>query len=89
MIKTWIEKLKTLRIYAVISIFIFDLPIKKLSEKDKLINEWKNARDNFMMYGLKASYGDIRDREYNTEQANNWNKIISDLRNKIINSNQK
>jgi hypothetical protein len=87
--KTLIEKLKALRIYAVISSFIFDLPIKKLSEKDKLYKDWQQARNNFMMYGMKASYGDIRDREYNTEQANKWNKIISELSVKIINSNQK
>lgn len=50
-----------------------------------LYNDLNKAKDNFTIYALKLSYGNVQDRIYNCERANNWDKIISKLRNEIIN----
>jgi len=49
-----------------------------------LLQEYKTAWDNFQQYSMKVTYGEKRDMEYNTEQANNWDMILKDLRSKLI-----
>lgn len=39
----------------------------------------KIAENNFMSYVMKVTYGDIKDRIYNTQNANIWNQIILNL----------
>ncbi len=53
-----------------------------------LLQEWKTAINNFHHYIMKVTYGEKRDIAYNTEQANNWDVIIKDLRIKIIKDEQ-
>ena len=49
-----------------------------------LLQEYKIARDNFTHYAIKITYGEKCDIKYNTEQTNNWDIIIKDLRSKIV-----
>jgi hypothetical protein len=49
-----------------------------------LLQQYKTARNNFQYHAMKVTYGEKRDREINTERANNWDSIIKDLRNKIM-----
>ena len=53
-----------------------------------LFEDWNNARDYYMQYAMKATYGDIRDRVYNIELAMIWSKIILNIREKIVLANQ-
>ena len=46
------------------------------------------ARNNFQHYSMKVTYGEKLDIKYNTEQANNWDAILKDLRSKIIKNEQ-
>jgi hypothetical protein len=47
------------------------------------IKEYMNARNVYMNYAMKITYGPIEDRIYNTEMANKWDEILKELRNKI------
>ena len=47
------------------------------------IEEYMNARNVYMNYAMKITYGPIEDRIYNTEMANKWDEILKELRNKI------
>ena len=53
-----------------------------------LLQEYETARNNFQHYSMKVTYGEKRVIKYNTEQANNWNAILKDLRSKIIKNEQ-
>ena len=57
---------------------------KSNKDMEELYKKWENARNNFMMYALKIKYGNISDSIYNHQNADRWNKIISDLRLQII-----
>jgi hypothetical protein len=48
-----------------------------------LLQEYKIAKNMFQIYSIKVTYGEIGDREFNSRQANDWDRIIQDLRNKI------
>jgi hypothetical protein len=48
------------------------------------LQEYKTAWNNFQHYSMKVTYGEKRDMKYNTEQANNWDIILKDLRSKLI-----
>lgn len=54
----------------------------------ELIQEYEKARNNFQHYSMKVTYGEKLDIKYNTEQANNWDVIIKQLRSKIIKNEQ-
>lgn len=54
-------------------------------DKQQLIENFKEARRNFLHYVMKVTYGPIEDINYNTKEAIAWNKIIKQLRDKIIN----
>ena len=53
-----------------------------------LIEDWYNARDYYMNYVMRVTYGDIRDRVYNYELAMIWSKIILKLREQIVLTSQ-
>jgi hypothetical protein len=53
-----------------------------------LLQEYETARNNFQHYSMKVTYGEKDDMKYNTEQANNWNVILKDLRSKIVKDEQ-
>jgi hypothetical protein len=53
-----------------------------------LHQEYETARNNFQHYSMKVTYGEKLDIKYNTEQANNWDVILKDLRSKIIKNEQ-
>ena len=50
-----------------------------------LLQEYETARNNFQHYSMKVTYGEKLDIKYNTEQANNYDIIIKDLKSKIHN----
>jgi hypothetical protein len=37
---------------------------------------------------MKVTYGEKHDMKYNTEQTNNWDVILKDLRSKIVKDEQ-
>lgn len=49
---------------------------------DKKIVEAQNI---FMNYAMKVTYGNPKDIIYNTNQANIWDSIIKELRQKLTN----
>ena len=49
-----------------------------------LLQEYKTARNNFQHYSMKLTYGEKLDIKYNTEQVNNWDVTLKDLRSKIV-----
>lgn len=49
-----------------------------------LLQEYETARNNFQHYSMKVTYGEKLDIKYNTEQVNNWDIILKDLRSKIV-----
>lgn len=51
--------------------------------KEELIVKYNKARDNFMYYSMKMTYGDIRDRVSNFNNAKSWNKVIKNLREEL------
>ena len=53
-----------------------------------LLQEYETARNNFQQYSMKVTYGEKLDIKYNTEQANNWDIMLKDLRSKIIKNEQ-
>lgn len=53
-----------------------------------LLQEYTTARNNFQHYSMKVTYGEKCDINYNTEQANNWDVVINDLRNKLVSYEQ-
>ena len=53
-----------------------------------LLQEYETARNNFQHYSMKVTYGEKLDIKYNTEQANNLDVILKDLRSKIIKNEQ-
>lgn len=56
--------------------------------KEELIVEYNEARDNFIHYSMKITYGDIRDRVWNFNNAKSWDKIIKNLREELLNQNK-
>ena len=56
--------------------------------QEALLQEYEMARTNFQHYSMKVTYGEKLDIKYNTEQANNWDVILKDLRSKIIKNEQ-
>jgi hypothetical protein len=53
-----------------------------------LLQEYETARNNFQHYSMKVTYGEKHDMKYNTEQTNNWDVILKDLRSKIVKDEQ-
>jgi hypothetical protein len=53
-----------------------------------LLQEYETAINNFQHYSMKVTYGEKHDIKYNTEQANNWDATLKDLRSKIIKNEQ-
>lgn len=60
-----------------------------------LYDKYEIARNNFMHFALRTSYGSgdgfrktdtFEERKYCCEMANKWDKIIKELREKIIQS---
>jgi hypothetical protein len=87
MIKTLIEKLKTLRLY-----FVSKRYVKKLDDMT-LFEQWQYSRDNFQHYAIRSMYDyddgfrttvSQEERNWCAEQANIWDGIIKELRLKII-----
>jgi len=87
MIKTWIKKLKTLRLY-----FVSKRCVNSWDEMT-LYEQWQYARDKFQHYAIRSmyDYGDgfritvsQEERSWCAEQANKWDEIIKDIRLKII-----
>ncbi len=48
-----------------------------------LFEEWETARNNFQSYTMKVTYGEPKDIQYNTEQANHWDSIHKKLTEQI------
>ena len=53
-----------------------------------LLQEYETARNNFQHHSMKVTYGEKLDIKYNTEQANNWDIILKDLRSKNNKNNK-
>lgn len=88
MIKRLIEKLKTLRLY-----FVSKRCVKSWHEMT-LFEQYECARNSFQYYAIRSiyDYGDgfritvsQEERNWCAEQADIWDRIIKDLRLKIIN----
>jgi hypothetical protein len=62
---------------------------RELSDEEKvkiygnLFEKLNEARTNFQSYAMKVTYGELKDVNYNTEQANNWDNIRKDLEEEI------